>query len=369
MTKRFIPVALALLCLLLSMQMPRGMHYEHRKLPGPISVHIFTVDPEHACMKLVHAGDNMLDLETVSSMAKHHRAFAAVNGGFFRKEGRFGGCSSGVLKIDHQWLSEPRRNRAALGWKNDGKEVLIDRLGLQADLKIHGESFPIDAINQPRAQGQTVLYTDFFYPYTLTDLKGIEVAIDAEGRVISIKDQGITTIPPKGFVYSIDPGSPLEIPTTYEGEVAQCDFIPLPQNEPENSEAWEEMKYVVGGTPVLIFNGNVITDFTQERTIETFLTKQHPRTAVGILPNGDWVFVVVDGKLPEVSLGMTMNELAQFMHSLGCVYALNLDGGGSSALYIKDQLRNTPSGVDEDSPDAKMGDERPVSDAILIFAQ
>ena len=56
-----------------------------------------------------------------------------------------------------------------------------------------------------------------------------------------------------------------------------------------------------------------------------------------------------------------MNELAQFMHSLGCVYALNLDGGGSSALYIKDQLRNTPSGVDEDSPDAKMGDNGPLA--------
>ena len=369
MRKRFIPVALALLFLLLSMQTPRGMHYEHRKLPGPVSVHLFTVDPEYASIKLVHAGDHTLALESVSSLARRHGAFAAVNGGFFRKEGRFGGCSSGVLKIDHQWLSEPRRNRAALGWKNGGKEALIDRLGLQAVLKVHGESFPIDAINQPRAQGQTVLYTDYFFPYTLTDLKGIETAIDADGRVISIKDQGITPIPPKGFVYSIDPCSPLEIPPTYEGELAQCEFTPLPQNEPENSEAWEEMEYVVGGTPVLISNGEVITDFTQERTIETFLTKQHPRTAIGILPNGHWIFVIVEGKLPEISLGMTMNELAQFMHSLGCVYALNLDGGGSSALYIKDKLRNTPSGVDEDSPEAKMGDERPVSDAILIFAK
>ena len=140
-------------------------------------------------------------------------------------------------------------------------------------------------------------------------MKGIETAIDADGRVISIKDQGITPIPPKGFVYSIDPCSPLEIPPTYEGELAQCEFIPLPQNEPENSEAWEEMEYVVGGTPVLISNGEVITDFTQERTIETFLTKQHPRTAIGILPNGHWIFVIVEGKLPEISLGMTMNEL------------------------------------------------------------
>ncbi len=349
------------------MQTPRGMHYEHRCLPGPVSVHIFTVDPNYAEMKSAHAGNKILALETISSLARRQGAFAAVNGGFFRLEGAFAGSSSGSLMIDHQWLSAPRRNRAAIGWKNGGKEVLIDRLGLKSALWIRGESFPIDAINQPRLQGQTVLYTSNFHPYTLTDLKGIEMAVDDQGAVISIKDQGVTPIPQGGFVYSIDPCSSLEIPPSYLGEKAQCEFIPLPLNEPENGEAWAEMEYIVGGTPVLVANGRVVTDFSVEQTLETFLTKQHPRTAIGIKPDGDWVFVVVEGRIPSISLGMTMNELAAFMHSLGCVYALNLDGGGSSALYINDQLRNTPSGEDEDTPDAQRGDERPVSDAILIF--
>ena len=81
-------------------------------------------------------------------------------------------------------------------------------------------------------------------------------------------------------------------------------FTPLPQNEPENSEAWEEMEYVVGGTPVLISNGEVITDFTQERTIETFLTKQHPRTAIGILPMVIGSLSLSRGSCLKMSLGI-----------------------------------------------------------------
>ncbi len=132
------------------------------------------------------------------------------------------------------------------------------------------------------------------------------------------------------------------------------------------SADWKDMDYIIGGTPVLIHNGKKITDFSSEKTIETFLTQRHARTAVGIRNNDTWVFVVVDGKQPDLSLGMTMHELADFMEALGCVEALNLDGGGSSTFVYAGEVINQPTG-DGDENDCHLRVLRPVSDAILIM--
>lgn len=144
------------------------------------------------------------------------------------------------------------------------------------------------------------------------------------------------------------------------------DFHVDPQTEMTRSELWETRDHIVGGTPLLIQNGKKIKDFSSEKTIETFLSERHARTAVGLLANGHWVFVVVDGKQPELSLGMTMEELADFMESLGCINALNLDGGGSSTFVYQNQVINQPTG-DGDENDDHLRVLRPVSDAILIL--
>jgi len=135
-----------------------------------------------------------------------------------------------------------------------------------------------------------------------------------------------------------------------------------PQISTEDSSLWENLDHIVGGTPVLIYNGKKILDYTSEKTIETFLTKKHARTAIGIKENGNLIFLVVDAKNPNYSIGMTMDELRDFLYDLGCVYALNLDGGGSSTMVINNVIINHPEG-DEDEDIAI----RKVSDAILIL--
>ena len=139
----------------------------------------------------------------------------------------------------------------------------------------------------------------------------------------------------------------------------------FPVSDPPNTtaEQWKEMEHIVGGTPVLISKGNIIEDYSAEQTVESFLTKRHPRTAIGIKGNGDWVFVVVDGCFYGFLGGMTIKKLADFMLELGCVEALNLDGGGSSTLVVDGVVINEPSGS------LKENDKQveAVSDAILIF--
>ena len=65
---------------------------------------------------------------------------------------------------------------------------------------------------------------------------------------------------------------------------------------------------------------------------------RHPRTIIGIKENKDVVLVVVDGRRPEQgSYGVNGLEMAAIMKNFGCVNAYNFDGGGSSALVIKEK--------------------------------
>lgn len=144
-----------------------------------------------------------------------------------------------------------------------------------------------------------------------------------------------------------------------------CEIQVIPASTPPHtpSEEWRDVKHIVGGTPVLVHQGALIDDFSPEQTSDSFLNLCHPRTAVGIRSNGDWVFVVVDGRIPNLGGGMTMSELAQLMVDLGCVEALNLDGGGSSTMVIDGVVVNRPVGEIEENGKWV----RAVSDAILIF--
>jgi exopolysaccharide biosynthesis protein len=85
----------------------------------------------------------------------------------------------------------------------------------------------------------------------------------------------------------------------------------------------------------------------------------NPRTAVGIVDELHYVFVVSDGRTEE-SEGLSLYQLAEFMESLGCGIAYNLDGGGSSAMYFNGEIINNPT------TDGKSIKERSVSDIVYI---
>ena len=62
----------------------------------------------------------------------------------------------------------------------------------------------------------------------------------------------------------------------------------------------------------------------------------NPRTAIGVIGELHYLFVVADGRTSE-SEGLSLYELAQIMQKYGCITAYNLDGGGSSTLYFRDK--------------------------------
>ncbi len=63
----------------------------------------------------------------------------------------------------------------------------------------------------------------------------------------------------------------------------------------------------------------------------------HPRTALGFDDSGSWLLlVVVDGRQPGFSGGVTLYELARILQAKGCTQSINLDGGGSSIMLIRE---------------------------------
>jgi exopolysaccharide biosynthesis protein len=69
---------------------------------------------------------------------------------------------------------------------------------------------------------------------------------------------------------------------------------------------------------------------------------ENPRTAIGYYEPGHYCFVVVDGRQDGYSDGLTLAELSQLFHDLGCQTAYNLDGGQSSMMVFQDSLVNQP---------------------------
>ena len=108
--------------------------------------------------------------------------------------------------------------------------------------------------------------------------------------------------------------------------------------------------------PALVENGEVSVEKGQE---VSRAKSSNPRTAIGIVGENHYVFVVSDGRTAD-SQGLSLYELAEFMQSLGVTTAYNLDGGGSSTLYFNGQVVNQPT------TNGKKIQERSVSDIVCI---
>jgi exopolysaccharide biosynthesis protein len=109
---------------------------------------------------------------------------------------------------------------------------------------------------------------------------------------------------------------------------------------------------------VLVERGKKVVE-TQSK----FSTTRHPRTAVGVSDGGrKLILVVVDGRKPERSVGLSLDELAELILQLGCDDALNLDGGGSSTLVLRNPQTNELVTVNSPSD----GKQRPVANVLGV---
>ena len=122
---------------------------------------------------------------------------------------------------------------------------------------------------------------------------------------------------------------------------------------------WEidiEAEDVVTTGPVLLSGGE-----SEPVADDRFNTNRHPRTAAGRRADGTVILLVADGRNASAA-GLSMAELQQVMQALGCTDAINLDGGGSTAMVVRGAVVNHPS----DNGQFDAAGERPVANAIVV---
>ena len=128
---------------------------------------------------------------------------------------------------------------------------------------------------------------------------------------------------------------------------------------------WPEAYQAMGGHPNLVTGGG-IDIWPWENT--GFYTSRHPRTALGLTDDNKLLLVTVDGRT-GAGQGMTEEELAQHLLYLDVVDAINLDGGGSTTMWVQDMSVNGVVSYPSDNQQADHHGERLVSDALLVFSE
>ncbi|WP_181304942.1 phosphodiester glycosidase family protein [Rufibacter sp. XAAS-G3-1] len=148
----------------------------------------------------------------------------------------------------------------------------------------------------------------------------------------------------------------MELPAPY-GTAANGQPAPEPSKRTVKGIRRWKPETAVGGGPVLVQNGKVHITAEEEMRGGASFRGPNPRTVMGYTPDNKLIILMVEGRNKGIAEGATLDQLAQLMVDLGCQEALNLDGGGSSALYVK--------GKDTIKPSDKEG-QRPVP-AVLVL--
>lgn len=105
-----------------------------------------------------------------------------------------------------------------------------------------------------------------------------------------------------------------------------------------------KMETAVGGGPVLLQNGVIsITNNEELKFAGKAINDKHPRSAMGYTADGQLIFLAIQGRFPGKAEGATLTQTAQMLQQIGCIEALNLDGGGSSCLLVNGKQTITPS--------------------------
>ena len=340
-----------------------GVTYEKRlqfTRFGPMRLHILSAPkPDGALYKVqpVLSNGAVVGRERVTSMqrrAEQSSTTAGVNGDLFTWAD--GIPSSGLIQ-DGVLKTTPHPKRSMVG-VDTGGNLRVERIAMLATWQGAGPRRGVHLLNRPPGPNGTTLYTPAYGTATPANSGVVEAVLspfpaatpnaDLVGFVTENR-RGGTPIPPGGAVLAAKgtQGQRLAIEAA-GGQLVTVRLVLRPD--------WRDVPEALGGGPILVRAGKPIF-----RAAEDFgtdhLNRRHPRTAVGQRADGRIIMLVVDGRRPGYSAGMTNFELAQAMIKLGAVTASGLDAGGSSTMAFDGQLLSRPSDT---------GGERLVAESLLV---
>ncbi|HVM54529.1 MAG TPA: cell wall-binding repeat-containing protein [Acidimicrobiales bacterium] len=335
-----------------------GLTLDTHVYEGPTVVHLVGITRRAGWdLRATTASGELLSLLHTTDIARRLQSPVAVNGTFFNMAN---GDPSFALAVDGRLLKAPGAGGTVFGVDPTNPDAAFFA---SPDFEIAIEDAPVARVNSGApSPGEIGMFTrelnrtiDVGSPYCRAALATVGgVTLDAAGnptqeyRVEDVRcDQSVINPNGRDVVAALE-GTP-------EGEVIA------------GFEAGETVTYrwrvhpgangvsvVMGGNLNLVHGGQVSSDVTGNHGRD--FTERAPRTAVCMKPGGALVLAVVDGRQPGYSVGWTATRLAQYLAEIGCLDALNLDGGGSTALAVDGVLANRPSG----------GSQRAVSTALFL---
>ncbi|MFE6776220.1 phosphodiester glycosidase family protein [Streptomyces sp. NPDC057702] len=357
---------------------------------GLARVKVAVIDPARFGGELSGSyGTHVAGRENVSDMAADARALLAVNAGFFVMESRDGvpGAAAGIAAYEGQLQSAATNGRVAMVLRGDGLRPEFRHLSTRLRVHAGGESAVVDGVNRVPGKirncggtggdlpterplhdvtctdpDEIVRFTDKLGTATPAG-EGVEAVIDRSGRVVELRPRG-GEVPTGGSVLAgIGEGEAwLRAHATVGRRLSVEEKI---LDERGRQVRLGSRDDIVSGGPRLVRDGRVAVDYAADgidRAGEpsfayTWGLKRNPRTAVGVDARGRLIMVTTAGRQPGYSDGLGLNELAEFMRSLGARQAMNLDGGGSSGMAVNGKLITMPSDATG---------ERAVGDALLL---
>ncbi|MBQ2765354.1 MAG: phosphodiester glycosidase family protein [Clostridia bacterium] len=304
----------------------------------PQQAYIFEYSPDGGVLPLVRWGESVYGKDRVGALVSAAQddgdtVLGAINGDFFSMQT---GVPMGVM-IDGGRLISTDDSKYALGFKEDGTAI-IGKPSVSitvTDISKDNAVFEIGQLNK---------YPTIWGVYMLTDDFGVSTRSSDKSREIVIQLYGDITV--KGIVYGIvvdiiEGGTNAEIPegcavisvAEAYAEYSKFDVVSVGdvlQIDTACAEGWNHVTTAIGGGDMILDGGTMPDGIIDEDTEKS----SQPRTAVGIKDDGTVVFFAVDGRI-SASRGMKIAELSTVMAELGCVSALNLDGGGSTTVMVK----------------------------------
>ena len=294
----------------------------------PIKINIVEINrkinPNIELSPALASNNSLARKASIQSIAQRNNSIIAINGTYFKPQT---GVPLGTLMIDGKLLTGPIYNRVAMGIGE--KDFKMARVELNAKLVNNTNEITVNNINQPRMLSTYVLaYTrDWGEKSPPTPPYGVQMAIQ-DNKITQISD-GSINIPQNGFVIS---GPKEKLEPFFNGKSVYLNINTSPN--------WDNVKHIISGGPYLVRDGQVYVDVQDQKL--GAIGGKNPRTAIGYTENNNLILITIDGR-EQASVGITLNDLAKYMKSIGCVNAMNLDGGGSSVMYVKGHIVNQPS--------------------------
>lgn len=283
-------------------------------------------------------GDKIFGKRTVLQAAEYMQEngmqpLLGINADFFSTKT---GIPMGHTIIDGKIVTKDATGQDAIGFREDGS-AFISWLEISTVLTTETDSFYIDNINKYRQPNAVpaFLLTDDFGDNTQASTWGIDVVLgDIEGElkigesltatIESIAyNEGAISIPKGKMVLTMDCGgweeTYLKMQNLKVGEK-----VTVTNNLVYDDERWLEADSAMGTVGGRLIENGVVNGALSDSAA--------PRTAVGIKADGNVIFYVLDGRQSGYSYGAKLSTLAKRMEELGCVEAINLDGGGSTSI-------------------------------------